>query len=121
VIPPPTSCVRIFCRFPDGMKALGDYIHGKGLSFAIYSAESSETCGGYPASQGSESLGCDQRSRPGVSVRCATHKSRCSVFDILRLVALLQITSRSTDAAVSRAGECIDLPAPKLNCRLPCR
>ena len=45
-----------FVRFPGGMKALGDYIHAKGLSFAIYSAESTETCGGYPASEGHESL-----------------------------------------------------------------
>lgn len=45
-----------FVRFPAGMKALGDYIHGKGLSFAIYSAESAKTCGGYPASEGHESL-----------------------------------------------------------------
>ena len=43
-------------RFPSGMKALGDYVHGKGLSFAIYSAESTETCGGYPASLGKEAL-----------------------------------------------------------------
>jgi alpha-galactosidase len=43
-------------RFPSGMKALGDYVHSKGLSFAIYSAESTETCGGYPASLGKEAL-----------------------------------------------------------------
>ena len=43
-------------RFPSGMKALGDYVHGKGLSFAIYSAESTETCGGYPASLNHEAL-----------------------------------------------------------------
>lgn len=43
-------------RFPNGMKALGDYIHGKGLGFAIYTAESTETCGGYPASLGNEML-----------------------------------------------------------------
>jgi alpha-galactosidase len=41
-------------RFPNGMKALGDYIHGKGLGYAIYTAESTETCGGYPASLGYE-------------------------------------------------------------------
>jgi hypothetical protein len=43
-------------RFPSGMKALGDYIHGKGLGFAIYTAESTSTCGGYPASEGFETL-----------------------------------------------------------------
>jgi hypothetical protein len=43
-------------RFPSGMKALGDYVHSKNLSFAIYTAESSETCGGYPASANFEEL-----------------------------------------------------------------
>ena len=38
------------------MKALGDYVHAAGLGFAMYTAESSETCGGYPASKGYETL-----------------------------------------------------------------
>jgi hypothetical protein len=38
------------------MAALGQYIHSKGLGFSIYTAESTETCGGYPASQGYESI-----------------------------------------------------------------
>jgi alpha-galactosidase len=36
-------------RFPD-MKALGDYIHSRGLKFGIYSSPGSKTCGGYPGS-----------------------------------------------------------------------
>eukprot|EP00040_Diaphanoeca_grandis_P005739 m.34278 g.34278 ORF g.34278 m.34278 type:complete len:475 (-) comp16955_c0_seq1:136-1560(-) len=36
-------------RFPSGMKALGDYIHGKGLKFGLYTAMGSTTCQGYPA------------------------------------------------------------------------
>jgi hypothetical protein len=43
-------------RFASGMKALGDYVHSAGLSFAMYTAESSETCGGYPASANYEAL-----------------------------------------------------------------
>jgi hypothetical protein len=38
------------------MKALGDYVHNAGLSFAMYTAESTETCGGYPASANHESI-----------------------------------------------------------------
>ena len=33
-------------RFPD-MKALGDYIHSRGLKFGIYSSPGAKTCGGY--------------------------------------------------------------------------
>ena len=36
-------------RFPD-MKALGDYIHAKGLKFGIYSSPGAKTCGGYAGS-----------------------------------------------------------------------
>ena len=41
-------------RFPSGMKALGDYIHSKGLKFGIYSDAGSKTCGGRPGSRGHE-------------------------------------------------------------------
>jgi hypothetical protein len=36
-------------RFPNGMKALGDYIHSKGLKFGMYTAMGATTCQGYPA------------------------------------------------------------------------
>ena len=39
-------------RFPSGMKALADYIHGKGLKFGIYSCAGSVTCQGRPGSRG---------------------------------------------------------------------
>lgn len=35
-------------RFPNGMKALGDYIHSKGLKFGIYADYGTKTCAGYP-------------------------------------------------------------------------
>jgi alpha-galactosidase len=37
-------------KFPSGMKALADYIHGKGLKFGIYSCAGTRTCADYPAS-----------------------------------------------------------------------
>ncbi|MBF9069395.1 ricin-type beta-trefoil lectin domain protein [Streptacidiphilus fuscans] len=36
--------------FPDGMAALGSYLHGLGLKFGIYEDAGSQTCGGYPGS-----------------------------------------------------------------------
>ncbi|XP_044737417.1 alpha-N-acetylgalactosaminidase [Chrysoperla carnea] len=35
-------------RFPSGMKALADYIHGKGLKFGLYEDFGTKTCAGYP-------------------------------------------------------------------------
>jgi alpha-galactosidase len=37
-------------KFPSGIKALVDYIHGKGLKVGIYSNAAPLTCGGYTAS-----------------------------------------------------------------------
>jgi alpha-galactosidase len=41
-------------RFPSGMKALADYVHGKGLKLGIYSDAGWKTCGGKPGSRGHE-------------------------------------------------------------------
>ena len=40
-------------RFPD-MKALGDYIHSKGLKFGVYSSPGAQTCARYEGSLGHE-------------------------------------------------------------------
>lgn len=57
--PPRDSHGKLFpnaSRFPSGMKALGDYMHAKNVSFALYTAESPQTCAGYPASANNEVL-----------------------------------------------------------------
>jgi alpha-galactosidase len=45
-------------RFPSGMKALGDYLHGKGLKFGIYQVPLDKTCAqyfsSYPGATGSQ-------------------------------------------------------------------
>jgi alpha-galactosidase len=41
-------------RFPSGMKAMGDYIHSKGLKFGIYSDAGRGTCQNRPGSHGYE-------------------------------------------------------------------
>ena len=53
-------------RFPSGLKALGDYIHAKGLKFGIYSDAGTKTCGGRPGSQGHEYQDAIQYARWGV-------------------------------------------------------
>ncbi len=37
-------------KFPNGMKALADYVHSKGLKFGIYSCVGTRTCADYPGS-----------------------------------------------------------------------
>ena len=53
-------------RFPSGIKALADYVHGKGLKFGIYSDAGTKTCAGRPGSQGHEYQDALQYARWGV-------------------------------------------------------
>jgi alpha-galactosidase len=41
-------------KFPNGMKAVADYVHSKGLKFGMYSCCGPLTCAGYPGSWGHE-------------------------------------------------------------------
>ncbi|MBN1582490.1 MAG: glycoside hydrolase family 27 protein, partial [Anaerolineae bacterium] len=43
-------------KFPSGIPALADYVHGKGLKFGIYSCAGTHTCAGKPASFGYEEI-----------------------------------------------------------------
>ncbi|MBV5349427.1 alpha-galactosidase [bacterium] len=43
-------------KFPSGMKAIGDYIHSKGLKFGIYTAPGEGTCYGCTGSLGYEAI-----------------------------------------------------------------
>ena len=53
-------------KFPSGMKALGEYIHARGLKFGVYSDAGEKTCGGRPGSQGHEFQDAAQYARWGV-------------------------------------------------------
>lgn len=41
-------------KFPNGMKALVDYVHAKGLKFGLYNCAGTKTCAGFPGSRGYE-------------------------------------------------------------------
>ena len=53
-------------RFPSGMKALADYVHGKGLKFGIYSDAGAMTCQRRPGSLGYEREDAQQYAAWGV-------------------------------------------------------
>jgi alpha-galactosidase len=48
------SLVADPAKFPNGMKAVADYVHSKGLKFGMYSCCGVKTCAGYPGSWGHE-------------------------------------------------------------------
>ena len=41
-------------RFPNGMKALADYLHARGFKFGIYNCAGTMTCAGYPGGRNHE-------------------------------------------------------------------
>ena len=53
-------------KFPHGMKAVGDYIHSKGLKFGMYSCDGVRTCGDYPGSFDHEFLDAETFAEFGV-------------------------------------------------------
>ena len=53
-------------KFPSGMKALGDYVHKRGLKFGIYSSPGNFTCEGYVGSWGHERQDAESYAEWGV-------------------------------------------------------
>jgi alpha-galactosidase len=41
-------------KFPNGMKAVVDFVHSKGLKFGLYNCAGTQTCAGYPGTRGYE-------------------------------------------------------------------
>ena len=68
-------------KFPD-MKALGDYLHSKGLKFGIYSSPGPKTCGGYEGSYSHEQQDANTYSSWGVDF---LKYDLCSYMDIMKL------------------------------------
>jgi alpha-galactosidase len=68
-------------KFPD-MKALGDYVHSKGLKFGIYSSPGPKTCGGYEGSYGHEQQDANTYSSWGVDF---LKYDLCSYMDVMKL------------------------------------
>jgi len=69
--------------FPNGMAALADYVHDRGLKFGLYSSAGSHTCQGYPASLDREELHAEQFAEWGVDYlkydNCGDHRGRDAV------------------------------------------
>ncbi len=53
-------------KFPEGMKAVADYVHGKGLKFGMYSCAGQRTCADYPGSFDHEFLDAETFASWGV-------------------------------------------------------
>jgi alpha-galactosidase len=81
-------------RFPD-MKALGDYIHSKGLKFGIYSSPGPKTCAQHEGSYGHEQQ--DARSYANWGVDYLKYDG-CSARDVYRAPAYPDAFRKMHDA-----------------------
>jgi alpha-galactosidase len=59
LVPDPT-------KFPNGIKAVADYVHSLGLGLGIYESAGTATCQGYPGSLGHEQQDADSFAAWGV-------------------------------------------------------
>ncbi len=53
-------------RFPDGIRAVADYVHARGLKLGIYESAGTGTCAGFPGSLGHEQQDADSFASWGV-------------------------------------------------------
>ena len=69
-------------KFPNGIKALADYLHSKGLKMGIYSSAGTTTCSGYPGSIGFEAQDARTWASWGIDYlkydNCGDHRGQTS-------------------------------------------
>ncbi|GCF10950.1 RICIN domain-containing protein [Dictyobacter arantiisoli] len=53
-------------KFPNGIKAVADYVHSKGLKLGIYNDAGTKTCAGYPGMYGHEQQDANQYASWGI-------------------------------------------------------
>jgi len=83
-------------KFPD-MKALGDYIHGKGLKFGIYSSPGPKTCAGYAGSYQHEDQDAASYAAWGVDY---LKYDWCSAADVYKPEQMPEVYKKMHDALV---------------------
>ena len=83
-------------KFPD-MKALGDYIHSKGLKFGIYSSPGPKTCGAREGSYGHEQQDAESYAKWGVDY---LKYDWCSARDVYKPVEYPDAFRKMHDALV---------------------
>ncbi len=91
-------------KFPDGIKAVADYVHGKGLKLGIYGDAGTKTCAGYPGSLGHEDVDARTWADWGVDYlkydNCNSNSDGSQQDYITRYTAMRQALDRTGRAIV---------------------
>ena len=81
-------------KFPNGMKAVADYVHSKGLKFGMYSCAGVRTCADYPGSFDHEFIDAETFAEYGVDYLkydyCLQPKERFFITVWVTLFALAE-------------------------------
>ena len=95
--------------FPNGMAALADYVHERGLKFGLYTSAGSHTCQGYPASLGREELHAKQFADWGVDYlkydNCGDHRGRDAIDRYAAMGDALAAVNRDIVYSICEWGE----------------
>jgi alpha-galactosidase len=75
-------------RFPGGIKALGDYVHARGLKLGIYSSAGTATCAGLPASLNHETVDAQTWASWGVDYLKYDNCNNQGIADLTRYKAM---------------------------------
>ncbi len=95
--------------FPDGIAALADYVHERGLKFGLYTSAGSHTCQGYPASLGRERRHAEQFADWGVDYlkydNCGDHRGRDAMDRYAAMGEALRAADRDIVYSICEWGE----------------
>jgi len=97
-------------KFPNGMKALADYVHSKGLKFGIYTDIADYTCGGKEGSYGYEETDAQTYATWGVDyVKCdycnAPKDQKSAIKRYSKFIKAIRATGRPIVFAICEWGQ----------------
>jgi len=97
-------------KFPNGIKAVADYVHSKGLKLGVYSDAADRTCGGVAGSYGYEEQDAQDFAEWGVDLLkydyCNAPSARdTAVVRYTRMAKALRKTNRSIVLSICEWGE----------------
>jgi alpha-galactosidase len=106
-------------KFPSGIPALAEYVHGKGLKLGIYETPSSTTCAGKTGGAGHEKIDADTFAKWGIDYLKYDHCRTTDMQSFVRMSDALKATGRPIFYSINPvygAGSCITTPKCAIDC-----
>lgn len=95
-------------KFPNGIDAVADYVHERGLKLGIYESAGTNTCAGYPGSLGHEERDAQMFSDWGIDYlkydNCGDHHGLSAIERYTRMHEALEATDREIVLSICEWG-----------------